>query len=51
MISGISELECLLTGKTKVWYKKEAPNTSNTGISLKWACIVIGVLMGFFLCF
>ena len=33
--SGISKLELTSSGKEKVLYEKAAPNTSNTGISLK----------------
>ncbi|MDB4176055.1 hypothetical protein N9766_06845 [Flavobacteriaceae bacterium] len=33
--SGISKLELTSSGREKVLYEKPAPNTSNTGISLK----------------
>jgi hypothetical protein len=35
MVSGISKLELTSSGREKVLYEKAAPNTSNTGISLK----------------
>jgi len=35
MVSGISKLKLICSGREKVLYKKPAPNKSNTGISLK----------------